>query len=156
MTTREARPSAPVVREESPALGSVVQLPSTLAVESVRKTVEETAPVEMATPIAAIPVVTPSAAGFSTIEQVAARVSSQSVDAPEPPAIDTVRVKAVPKPFELPPDLVQVETSQYAPPRAHEDSGDSAQPRRMRRAAPETETENQPLVQVETRSSPQE
>lgn len=136
--------------------GPVAQLASVHVVESVQASVENIAPVETAAPIAPIAIVTPSAPVFSTIEQAAARVSSP-VDTPEPPAIDTVRVKAVPKPFELPPDLVQVETSQYVPPTAHEDSGGSAQPRRVRRpVSSEPVAESQPLEQVETRSAPQE
>jgi hypothetical protein len=126
----------------------------TKSVMSSVEEVEEAAPVEVAAP-APIAIVTPAAPLFSTIEQATAR-ALQPIETREPPATDTVRVIAVPKPFELPPDLVQVETSQYIPPSPQEGSGDSGQPRRMRRPAAEPAPENQPLVQVETRSAPQE
>jgi hypothetical protein len=151
---QEVRSSAAVLREETPALDPVAQLASAQIMEPVKLIAEEVAPVEVAVPTP-IAIVTPAAPVFSTIEQAAARVSP-SVNTPEPPVIDTVRAKAAPKPFELPPDLVQIETSQYMPPSPHEDSGDAAQPRRTRRPPSEPVAENQPLVQVETRSAPQE
>jgi ribonuclease E len=155
VTPVEARHSAPASRRESSALESVAHLASAQVMEAVKSSAEEAAPVEVAAPPAPVAIVTPAAPVFSTIEQAAARVSPP-VSTPEPPVIDTVRVIAAPKPFELPPDLVQVETSQYIPPLPHEDSGDAAQPRRMRRPPSEPIAENQPLVQVETRSAPQE
>jgi hypothetical protein len=140
------------MHEETTALEPVVQLAAAHVSEAVQSTVEEAAPVETVAPTAAVSAPAPV---FFPVEQTGAP-SSPPVSNPEPTPIDTARVKAAPKAFELPPELVQVETSQYIPPLPHEDSGDAAQPRRMRRPPSEPIAENQPLVQVETRSAPQE
>jgi hypothetical protein len=75
---------------------------------------------------------------------------------PDTHPAETYRAKAIAKPLELPPDLVQVETSHKVsqPPAQFDAAGDATQARRPRRPHAEPAIESQPLVQIETRSGP--
>jgi hypothetical protein len=96
-----------------------------------------------------------SASVPSSIEEAVARARGPATQTEAHPA-ETYRAKAIAKPLELPPDLVQVETSQNVsqPPAQFDAAGEVTQARRPRRPHAEPAIESQPLVQIETRSGP--
>jgi ribonuclease E len=161
VATQESRSPVPPSRDESPAPAPLGESTSVHAVDEVAQTMhglktpmEAPAPSEV---IVAEPVAAAPSPVVATAEHANVQVT-QPASSPEPHVVDPFRVKAVPKPFELPPNLVQVETSQYSRPVAQSEAVtmEPSQQRRVRRSPGEPVTESQPLVQVETRSAPQE
>jgi ribonuclease E len=122
---------------------------------SVRSIAQETAPAAQSdTSVGSEPVQTQSAmpaadAGATLIERAAqARDEAASVRS-EP---SSAAASPAPQRYELPPDMVMIETSAAAvrPVEAAEEEAQEAQPRRPRRPPPPPAAE-EPLVQIETR-----
>jgi hypothetical protein len=113
----------------------------------------ETEPVERAPAVPAATEATPlpAAQPASSLIERASEVRSDAIPAPAPRAADEA---AIPKRFELPPDMVMIETSSETrrqPEQPVESSDEPDQPRRPRKSPPSTMAQAEPLVQIETR-----